>query len=53
MQNLPVFEGAMEKQVWKDAMHEEYRSIMENDVRDVVPRPEGKSIVTSKWTYKW
>ena len=25
---------------------------MENDVRDVVPRPEGKSVVTFKWIYK-
>ena len=25
---------------------------MRNDVWDVVPRPEGKSIVTSKWIYK-
>ena len=25
---------------------------MENDVWDVVPRLEGKSIVTSKWIYK-
>ena len=25
---------------------------MKNDVWDVVPRPEGKSIVTSKWIYK-
>ena len=25
---------------------------MKNDVQDVVPRPEGKSIVTSKWIYK-
>ena len=33
-------------------MHEEYPSIMKNDVWDVVPRPEGKSIVTSKWIYK-
>ena len=31
---------------------EEYQSIMKNDVWDVVPRPEGKSIVTSKWVYK-
>ena len=30
----------------------EYQSIMENDVWDVVPRPEGKSVVTSKWIYK-
>ena len=25
---------------------------MKNDVCDVVPRPEGKSVVTSKWIYK-
>ena len=33
-------------------MIEEYQSIMKNDVWDVVPRPERKSIVTSKWIYK-
>ena len=33
-------------------MHEEYQLIMKNDVWDVVPRPEGKSVVTSKWIYK-
>ena len=33
-------------------MTEEYQSIMNNDVWDVVPRPEGKSVVTSKWIYK-
>ena len=25
---------------------------MKNDVWDVVARPEGKSVVTSKWIYK-
>jgi hypothetical protein len=29
----------------------EYTSIMKNDVWDIVPRPEGKSIVISKWIY--
>ena len=33
-------------------MIEEYQSIMKNDVWDVVPRPNGKSVVTSKWIYK-
>ena len=33
-------------------MIEEYQSIMKNDVWDVVPRPEGKYVVTSKWIYK-
>ena len=33
-------------------MMEEYQSIMNNDVWDVVPRSEGKFVVTSKWIYK-
>ena len=42
----------MKQQVWKDAMNEEYESIMKNDVWDVVPRPKDKSVVTSKCLYK-
>ena len=30
----------------------EYKSIMKNDVWEVVPRPVGKSVVTSRWLYK-
>ena len=33
-------------------MIKEYQSIMKNDVWDVVPRPEEKFVVTSKWIYK-
>ena len=33
-------------------MIKEYKSIMKNDVWKVVPRPEGKSVVNSKWIYK-
>ena len=33
-------------------MIEEYKSIMENDVWEIVPRPTGKSVVTSRWLYK-
>ena len=33
-------------------MTKEYESILKNDVWDIVPRPEGKSIVTSKWIFK-
>jgi hypothetical protein len=47
-----TFEEAAKHQVWKDAMMEEYESIMKNDVWEVVSRPEGKSLVTSKWIYK-
>ena len=46
------FEEVVGKQVWKDAMQEEYPSIMKNDIWDVVPRSERKSVMTSKWIYK-
>jgi hypothetical protein len=49
----PSFHGeALGEQVWQDAMTEEYQSILKNDVWDIVPRPEGKFVVTSKWIYK-
>ena len=35
------FEDVEGKQVWKDAIHEEYQPILENDVRDV----DRKSVV--------
>jgi len=34
-----TFEEVTKKQLWKDAMMEGYKSIMNNDVREVVPRP--------------
>ena len=46
------YEEAAGQSVWRDAMMEEYQSIMKNDVWDVVPRPKGKSVVTSKWIFK-
>jgi hypothetical protein len=47
-----TFEEAAGRQVWRDAMMEEYNSIMKNDVWEIVPRHEGKSVVTSRWLYK-
>jgi hypothetical protein len=47
-----AFADAFKHQIWKDAMNKEYDSILKNDVGTVVPRPHGKSIVTSKWLYK-
>jgi hypothetical protein len=47
-----TFAQAADQQVWREAMQEEYDSIMRNDVWEVVPRPEGKSVVTSRWLYK-
>ena len=49
---LSCYEEAYIQDVWRDAMMEEYHSIMKNDVWDIVLRPEGKSVVTSKWIYK-
>jgi hypothetical protein len=36
------FEEADKLQVWKDAMLEEYMSILKNNVWDIVPRPKDK-----------
>jgi hypothetical protein len=47
-----TFVEASKHKVWKDAMIEEYDSILKNDVWTAVPRPHGKSVVTSKWIYK-
>ena len=46
------FEDADQSQVWKDAMSEEYNSIMKNQVWEVVPRPKDKYVVSSKWIYQ-
>ena len=47
-----TFDEASQHQVWRDAMMVEYHSIMKNDVWEIVPRPEGKSVVSSWWLYK-
>ena len=33
-------------------MMKEYQLIMKNDVWDIVPKVENKSVVSSKWIYK-
>ena len=45
------FEEEVEQPIWVDAMVE-YDSIVLNSVWDVVPRPENKSVVSSRWLYK-
>jgi hypothetical protein len=42
------FEEGDKLHVWKDAMLEEYRSILKNIVWDIMPRPNEKSMVSSK-----
>jgi hypothetical protein len=49
---ISSFQEATDQQVWRDAMVEEYTSIMKNDIWDIMPRLEGKSAVSSRWLYK-
>ena len=46
------FEEAVEDPAWVDAMVEEYDSIVRNSAYEIAPRPEGKSVVGSRWIYK-
>ena len=50
--NPTNYEEAIENKEWKDAMIEEYQSIIKNDVWDVVPRSKEKIVVSSKLIYK-
>ena len=50
--DLSNYKEAAQKKEWKDAMIEEYQLIMKNVVWEIVLRPEGKYIVTSKCIYK-
>jgi hypothetical protein len=46
------FEESVQKKEWTNAMTKEYHSIIKNDVWEVVPRPNNKDVVSSKWIYK-
>jgi hypothetical protein len=37
---------------WKKAMDDELKSLKENDVWDVIPKPVGRKIVASRWVFK-
>ena len=45
------YEKVVHNKEWIEAMTEECQSIMKNDVWDIVPKPKGKSVVSSKWIY--
>jgi len=40
------------QEVRKKALQEEYQSIMKNGVWEIIPRPNEKMVITSKWIYK-
>lgn len=46
------FQEVVQHQVWMDSMVEEYNSIMKNDAWEIVPRPENRSVLGSRWIYK-
>jgi hypothetical protein len=46
------YKEAVSQQVWRDSMAKKYSSIMRNDVWQIVPKPEGKSVIGSRWVYK-
>jgi hypothetical protein len=46
------FEEGIQKKKRVDAMKKEYQSIIKNDVREIVPRPKSKDVVSSKWIFK-
>jgi len=37
---------------WTKAMDDELKSLKENDVWDVIPKPVGRKIVASRWVFK-
>ena len=43
------FEEVVEDPAWVDAMVEEYDSIVRNSAWEIVPRPEGLSVVGLRW----
>ena len=46
------FKEVVQKREWVEATMKEYISTMKNDVWEVVPKPKGKRVVSSKWIYK-
>ena len=56
MEDDPInFHQAIESsdsQKWIDAMNEEYKSMKDNDVWDLVPLPEGAKPIGCKWIFK-
>jgi hypothetical protein len=53
LENEPTnFEEAFQMKEWVDAMTEEYKSIIKNDVWEIFPRLKIKYVVFSKWLFK-
>lgn len=47
-----TFRDALTDKNWRDAMTEEYSTLLTNNIWDLVPRPPGANVVTDKWVYR-
>ena len=50
--NLEDALSGPESSEWKQAMRDEMANLEENDTWELVPRPQGKRVIKSKWVYK-
>jgi hypothetical protein len=49
----PVFfEEASKDEFWNKAMNEELDQIEKNDTQELVPRPNNKNVIGTKWVFK-
>ena len=44
-------EEAVQDESWVEAMHDELLQFQRNDVWILLPRPEGKHIISTKWIF--
>ena len=44
--------NSSDSQKWLDAMNDEFKSVKDNDVWDLVPLPEGTKPIGCKWIFK-
>ena len=43
---------ALQDADWINSMHEELHQFVQNDVWELVPRPEGVNVIGTKWIFK-
>ena len=52
MIELEIFSQASQDPHWINAMEEEMPQIEKNETWELVPQPEDKNIIGTKWVYK-
>ena len=43
---------ALKDECWINAMHEELNQFVRNDVWELVPKPDNKNVIGTKWIFK-